>query len=86
MGYGDFVPVTGPGRVVGSRLMLLGIAALAFVTATLASIIVGEVRTEERLIQREETEIIELLAELSARLDRLERVGGQTSPGELRPP
>jgi hypothetical protein len=72
VGYGDLVPASAAGRVVGVGLMLLGFAALAFVTATMASIIVGEVRAEERLIQREETEVLALLADLSRRLERLE--------------
>jgi hypothetical protein len=54
--------------------MLLGFAALAFVTATMASLIIGEVRAEERLIEREEGEVLALLAELNARVERLEQV------------
>jgi voltage-gated potassium channel len=73
VGYGDFVPATAAGRLVGAGLALLGFAALAFVTATMASIIIGEVRAEERLIEREETEVLALLADLSRRLERLER-------------
>jgi voltage-gated potassium channel len=73
VGYGDLVPATATGRIVGAALMLLGIAALAFVTATMATVIVGQVRAEEELIEREESEILTLLAELSRRLERLER-------------
>jgi hypothetical protein len=62
--------------VVGVGLMLLGIAALAFVTATMASLILGEVREEERLIEREESEVVTLLGELNERLERLERAVG----------
>jgi voltage-gated potassium channel len=72
VGYGDLVPSSAAGRFVGAALMLLGIAALAFVTATMASVIVGEVKTEEELIEREESEILALLGELSERLARLE--------------
>lgn len=73
VGYGDFVPETAMGRVVAAGLMLLGFAALAFVTATMASLIIGEVRAEEDLIEREESEILALLTELNARVERLER-------------
>jgi voltage-gated potassium channel len=76
VGYGDLIPQTGPGRVVGVGLMLLGIAALAFVTATMASLILGEVREEERLIEREESEVVTLLGELNERLERIERAVG----------
>jgi voltage-gated potassium channel len=72
VGYGDLVPSSAAGRFVGAALMLLGIAALAFVTATMAAIIVGEVKTEEELIEREESEILALLGELNERLARLE--------------
>jgi voltage-gated potassium channel len=76
VGYGDLVPATAPGRLVGAALMLLGIAALAFVTATLATVILGAVRAEEQLIEREETEILAQLSELNQRLEGLERAMG----------
>ncbi|HXV33530.1 MAG TPA: potassium channel family protein [Gaiellaceae bacterium] len=85
VGYGDFVPSTAAGRAVGAGLMLLGFAALAFVTATMASIIVGEVRAEERLIEREETEILALLSELNERLERLERTVAGEAEGPVSP-
>jgi voltage-gated potassium channel Kch len=73
VGYGDFVPASAAGRFVGAGLMLLGIAALAFVTATMASVIVGEVKMEEELIEREEGELLALLQELRERLEHLEQ-------------
>jgi voltage-gated potassium channel Kch len=76
VGYGDLVPSTAAGRILGVGLMLLGFASLAFVTATMASIIVGEVKTEEQLLEREETEILALLGELNDRLARLEERDG----------
>jgi voltage-gated potassium channel len=85
VGYGDFVPSTAPGRAVGAGLMLVGFAALAFVTATMASIIVGEVRAEERLIEREETEVLTLLHELNERLERLERAAAADAGSSVRP-
>jgi hypothetical protein len=42
----------------------------------MATVIVGQVRAEEELIEREESEILTLLAELSRRLERLERAAG----------
>jgi voltage-gated potassium channel Kch len=76
VGYGDYVPSTTSGRAVGAGLMFVGFAALAFVTATMASVIVGEVRAEEQLIEREESEVLTLLTELSERMERLERASG----------
>lgn len=57
--------------------MLTGFACLAFVTATMASMIVREVRAEERLIEREESEVLALLTEMNGRLQRLERPRGR---------
>ncbi|HEY7560723.1 MAG TPA: ion channel [Gaiellaceae bacterium] len=83
VGYGDFVPSTGPGRIIGVTLMLTGFACLAFVTATMASMIVREVQAEERLIEREESEALTLLAEINTRLERLER-NTDASPNDDR--
>jgi voltage-gated potassium channel len=80
VGYGDFVPATATGRMIGAALMLVGIAALAFVTATMATVILGEVRAEEELIEREESEILSLLSELNERLQRLEQAAGVNPP------
>lgn len=80
VGYGDLVPGTAAGRMVGAGLMLVGIAALAFVTATMATVILGEVRAEEQLIQREESEILSVLSELNERLERLEQAAGVNPP------
>lgn len=80
VGYGDLVPATATGRMIGAALMLVGIAALAFVTATMATVILGEVRAEEELIEREESEIVSLLSELNERLQRLEQAAGVNPP------
>jgi voltage-gated potassium channel len=44
VGYGDRYPVTGEGRVIAVGLMLVGIAALGAVTASLATWMVAQVR------------------------------------------
>jgi voltage-gated potassium channel Kch len=82
VGYGDVVPSTGAGRVIGVALMLTGFACLAFVTATMASMIVSEVREEERLIEREESEVLSLLTEMNRRLERLERLADASPSGD----
>ncbi len=74
VGYGDHVPVSVGGRVVGASLMLVGIACFAFLTAVAASaIVVGEVSAEEHQIQDEESTILTLIQEINDRIDRLER-------------
>ncbi|MGQ9920621.1 MAG: potassium channel family protein [Desulfobacca sp.] len=48
VGYGDVVPATLPGRIVGSLLMLSGLIALSLLTATVASIFVERKFRRER--------------------------------------
>jgi cell division protein FtsL len=74
VGYGDVVPATAEGRLIGAVLMFLGIGSLALLTAICASaIVVGEVRHEEREIQHEESEILYELRGLAQHVERLER-------------
>ncbi len=47
VGYGDYYPVTGTGRLAAVGLMIGGIAILGTVTATLASWMVERIREEE---------------------------------------
>jgi hypothetical protein len=73
VGYGDHVPVTTAGRIVGATLMIAGIGCFAFLTAVAASaIVVSDVGAGERRIEREEGEILQQIQDLHARLDRLE--------------
>lgn len=95
VGYGDVVPMSVGGRLVGTVLMFVGIGSIAFLTAVAASaIVVGEVgeeerriEHEERMIEREEREIERVqaaiftrLGEIDARLARLERLPAPDEP------
>jgi voltage-gated potassium channel len=85
VGYGDVVPSSPGGRLIGGLLMFLGIASLALLTAIAASaIVVGEVRSEEREIEREETEILSELRNLASRMSRLERMNDEHFRSEGR--
>jgi voltage-gated potassium channel len=75
VGYGDHVPVSVGGRLVGAALMIVGIACFAFLTAVAASaIVVGEIGAEEHLIQREESKILAQIRDVNTRLSRLEEL------------
>jgi voltage-gated potassium channel len=85
VGYGDVVPSSPGGRLIGGALMFLGIASLALLTAIAASaIVVGEVRSEEREIEREETQILSELRKLTSRITRLEGITHEHIRSEAR--
>jgi voltage-gated potassium channel len=63
VGYGDKVPMTGPGKFVAVALMLTGIGLLGVLTATVASFFVQQQHSEELAAMKEQLqEIRELLA------------------------
>jgi voltage-gated potassium channel Kch len=77
VGYGDIVPTTVPGRVVGSAVIVLGVTFLAFLTATVTSYFVSsdqEVAKAKELEQREaaDSELKQLLGHLEKRLAAIE--------------
>jgi voltage-gated potassium channel len=66
VGYGDVVPMTTGGRIVGIMLMLTGLALIPTTTSVVITLLVhkfGEVAAEEDKRVR---------AEQAARLDRIE--------------
>jgi voltage-gated potassium channel len=64
VGYGDVVPTTPAGRLIGAILMVLGIVVVGLLTGAVA----------ERFVRnkRIENEVIGQLDELSIRLERIE--------------
>jgi voltage-gated potassium channel len=83
VGYGDVVPTTPWGRVVGSATIILGVTFLSFLTATVTSLFVSAeqdrkaVEEEKRRAASEEEtralilQLDERLAALDAKLERL---------------
>jgi voltage-gated potassium channel len=77
VGYGDIVPTTPVGRLVGSTLIIFGITFLSFLTAIVTSLFVSAEQEEHRLEEREREQAIEaetraLLLELKERLVAIE--------------
>ena len=77
VGYGDVVPSTPWGRVIGGFVIILGVTFLAFLTATVTSMFVAnEQRGRAELLdaarEESEEEIRALLRRLDERLDAIE--------------
>jgi voltage-gated potassium channel len=77
VGYGDIVPHTAWGRVVGTLVIVFGVTFIAFLTATVTSAFVSTEEQEAREREREreersEAELKELLRSLKAQLDAIE--------------
>jgi len=77
VGYGDVVPTTVPGRIVGSAVIILGVTFLAFLTATVTSYFVSSDREQVKARELEEQEaadeeLRELLRRLESRLAAIE--------------
>ncbi len=77
VGYGDIVPHTAWGRVVGSIVIVFGVTFIAFLTATVTSAFVSaaEEQAREQERQREEAseqEMRELLRVVKTQLDAIE--------------
>jgi voltage-gated potassium channel len=77
VGYGDIVPTTPAGRLVGSTLIIFGITFLSFLTAIVTSLFVSAEQDERRVEERDREEATEaetraLLLELKERLTAIE--------------
>jgi voltage-gated potassium channel len=78
VGYGDVVPTTGWGRVIGSAVIVMGVTFLAILTATVTSYLIA---AEEDLRDQggdDETQALlrEVLDRLEAVEDKLDRRDG----------
>jgi voltage-gated potassium channel len=79
VGYGDFVPHSAGGRIVGALVMLVGVSFVAVVTAAIAA---AFVQTAKRKVGEDpERDAIALrLDEIVARLERLEDALARANP------
>jgi voltage-gated potassium channel len=77
VGYGDLVPTTTTGRIVGSLLIIFGVTFISFLTATVTSAFVSAEQAQAHAadIAREEeaeAELRRILLEMSERLTAIE--------------
>jgi voltage-gated potassium channel len=73
VGYGDYVPESGAGRVVASALMLTGLGLIPLITSAVVSILVAQRSRESREAElRHLNRILEQLDSLERRLIGLE--------------
>jgi voltage-gated potassium channel Kch len=82
VGYGDVVPTTAVGRVIGGLEMVVGVSSIAFLTAGVTSVVIqrgqeGAAETDQALRAHETQVIVDALAELKGLITELdERVDG----------
>lgn len=80
VGYGDFFPTSTGGRAVGVILMTTGIGLLGSILGTLAAKITDHEQEDEN------TEILNQLEQINARLERIEQQAVRTnSPNDTNP-
>ena len=77
VGYGDVVPHTGWGRVVGSAVIIVGVTFIAFLTAVITSLFVEEEQKAHRTViedaqRASQDETSRLLEDVSSRLSTVE--------------
>jgi voltage-gated potassium channel len=66
VGYGDTFPVSSQGRIVGAALMIMGVALLGTITASISSNFNG---TQNSNLEADEFKSLENEKQLSAKLD-----------------
>jgi voltage-gated potassium channel len=74
VGYGDIVPTSGAGRLIGAVLILMGIGLFSLLTANLAAFLLS---SDVEKVEREETIVIRRLDALQAQLNRIEHTLGE---------
>jgi voltage-gated potassium channel len=85
VGYGDFYPVTTPGRITACCILFIGLLTLAVVTAQVASSFVAQGPSRTRRgphMQDPQPEVT--LAELDRRLARIEKLLTAAAPSSPR--
>ena len=86
VGYGDNVPTTEVGRAVGASVMVVGVALIAILTASITSVFVEAAQRRQRAgsedQERDSVETLhQQLDEVLARLTAIEAKMGERDPG-----
>ena len=85
VGYGDYTPVTVPGRIMACVVMGTGLVTLAVITAQVASSFVAQGDSPAQRIPQPEAASLEVtLAELDRRLARIEQLLIPAAPSSRR--
>lgn len=71
VGYGDVVPSSGAGRVIGAFVIVSGIAALTVITAAVTAALIESARRRQSLATGRD-DLPELMRNVSARLTAIE--------------
>ncbi|MCX3060013.1 potassium channel family protein [Streptomyces beihaiensis] len=87
VGYGDFAPTTGLGRLLAVGLMLSGIALLGVVTANIAAWFISRFDQDEEGARRQTEAIETLTREVAALRSQVAALShaGRTAPAETTP-
>jgi voltage-gated potassium channel len=80
VGYGDYYPVTGAGKILATFLIVLGVGIFGVLASTLASWFIGESSPQESASQMLQDEILELRLENSALHAQIQALRSQ--PGQ----
>ena len=81
VGYGDIVPVSPEGRIVGTLLMLTGLGLIPTLTSVTVAILVGKrTRAQQEQLDQQGKEHAAALERIESRLTEL-GAGGGGAPG-----
>lgn len=78
VGYGDVVPETTVGRLVGAGLMLVGVSAIPIATSLVVSVFIT--RMQEKLREQDSAERAEIIRHIERLEEMLERMSESAGP------
>ena len=73
VGYGDVVPKSGAGRIIGSVVLVYSVGFLTILTAAITTSFIERARAQRQAALGHEDPVIKRLDDIAARLDRLEQ-------------